>query len=1573
LKSFKPSYVASSNDYAEFKKEKRKEQTKDALFRIGVAGSSVYASKLLLDTDAGQSVANKLFKGHALKQLYQFENGNFFDTKINKRINLGDISLNAARAVEELSPFKILRTFHVSSFLFPIASGKNAKTTISADLIDLDVDYYRGLIKKYGTGLHQNTIDIALNQGLVLDAGKLKTQAGETLIEHARLVHLNSDIAGASHDNSAGAFVNRIYEKFRNVTGVRSNRGFDDILQSDLHKVGVIAGNSTKEIYGNWTRSYIRMAMEPAYKLVNKPMEFLTEYIDHIGHAVNPTWKSISEKFGMSILPERFVGSTREALWTIAKKGAIRSAQAKVGFVLADAAVRTLAPNTSAYSKGLFEGLATFAVNTHIKFAEAWSDNFQELKQKQEDLAPGSTSLFTLAGFPLAGAMAGGTLGYLKRAGHIGARGSQIGELLAKYNTEATTVISEKLALSFKARPVAKWAFLGALAASLPALPYLPGALVGKSSDELKREYSGEKEVAVRTNRWWASGSYEYEGTKIKYFRPHAYSSLIKNSSDLTIYGSQANEDRLNPVLHPFDYLRNPYRLEQQNASKTPYPVWGMDVSYGGFFGKIFEKTAGRLIKPDKLNPKILAAKDAYQESVDKQLSYTTDYNGFAIDSDINDFKQKSMGSAQDRGSLAALIKEREKEYGKFAGLLDKNAVGGDAPEVEGLRSEYASMVNLDNYNVTVDDADTVILEDKTGKEKRKIEIRLSGMDSPEVGGHENDPIDFLRFKQEQLYGKEATDILKKIFSEQSNISLAINKTEMSYGRYVGVLIGDNNKNLNLEVIKKGGATILPWGNTDLIKTKDLKAAEREAQSTAEGLWNLPRYQAVQLFNQMTGYRQTYNTLTRIDKLAMRPELASYVTYLNSLDSQKEELSQSQKEDVQKLAMYYNKSSKDNREMGNLLKNIGMTVSGDQITANGGGFLKGALVNGATALINQGFNLNSTEAQTFTVRKNVKDSEKQLIEGDMMYAPQSPTYSPHTEGIKFSYSSFTEFSGLKGWAGSLFADALGFDYKDKPTELARSGEATGIARRVKDLNLGGALGGTEFLRRALPQSGDTLYDRENPMQNDMPYWLPSKADDFYTDFRTGNPFTKVEQGEIRLPGAGYESRFKELQGLDPKDYPDIHKYKILADVAIGSTQYYNMKDRMDARHRAGTLTDYEENLYKTITEQTQERGIFKQFDPYKTDEDLKGYGELDRLKSSFWQTVTHNSENPLEPLTFFRPAGKFIHKRTATEDYVSSQLLGNDMAMWTKPYAHMIKPTINKLTAIGNENFIPQETRERRNIDEYFEALDYIKKRKLYKQYVQDGNMGEAEIVKGQYLSNPFGAITMNLGSDKEMTKSYIAFNGKDRQYYSAFSSERNPEEREKIINMLPAVQAELMSKIWKRRDTIQNSQDNNKDISESIHNLIIEEHTQTVDDNKDAYKRYKNSEAAKHSSFEEYLSDEAAEKIVTRRTGMPSEDFVGWDPRIDINDIKLKTLMIGKEDVREFGFWQSDEDKVNRMFVLENNSKQIDNINAIKRDMQSANMDREIIKNRLYKAGIKVSSMSSSPALDDNVDIFIE
>jgi hypothetical protein len=63
------------------------------------------------------------------------------------------------------------------------------------------------------------------------------------------------------------------------------------------------------------------------------------------------------------------------------------------------------------------------------------------------------------------------------------------------------------------------------------------------------------------------------------------------------------------------------------------------------------------------------------------------------------------------------------------------------------------------------------------------------------------------------------------------------------------------------------------------------------------------------------------------------------------------------------------------------------------------------------------------------------------------------------------------------------------------------------------------------------------------------------GDDYLTDFRKGDPYVKVDEGYARLPGPGYEALHPELKGIDPRDYPDIHKMAILADVAPYSREY----------------------------------------------------------------------------------------------------------------------------------------------------------------------------------------------------------------------------------------------------------------------------------------------------------------------------------------------------------------------------------------------------------------------------------
>ena len=82
---------------------------------------------------------------------------------------------------------------------------------------------------------------------------------------------------------------------------------------------------------------------------------------------------------------------------------------------------------------------------------------------------------------------------------------------------------------------------------------------------------------------------------------------------------------------------------------------------------------------------------------------------------------------------------------------------------------------------------------------------------------------------------------------------------------------------------------------------------------------------------------------------------------------------------------------------------------------------------------------------------------------------------------------------------------------------------------------------------------ETFSPQANEIPNNAASWLP--GDDYYTNFHEGDPFIKVPEGYARLPGAGYEALHPELEGVDPEDYPDIHKMAILADVAPYSREY----------------------------------------------------------------------------------------------------------------------------------------------------------------------------------------------------------------------------------------------------------------------------------------------------------------------------------------------------------------------------------------------------------------------------------
>lgn len=160
-------------------------------------------------------------------------------------------------------------------------------------------------------------------------------------------------------------------------------------------------------------------------------------------------------------------------------------------------------------------------------------------------------------------------------------------------------------------------------------------------------------------------------------------------------------------------------------------------------------------------------------------------------------------------------------------------------------------------------------------------------------------------------------------------------------------------------------------------------------------------------------------------------------------------------------------------------------------------------------------------------------------------------------------------TGIYGYIGS---SVFG---RDESKFIANAGDIDSFTRQFWDAGIGGLGGETaEIGRRFLPEFSRRR--RVNPLMNtmaDQHAWLPEK-------FYMGDAYTKVINGEARLPGAGYEA----INQLHPDQfasdgYGAIDRYKILADIAPNSPEYKYWKQivkMMNSDEAKKVLQDTEE-------------------------------------------------------------------------------------------------------------------------------------------------------------------------------------------------------------------------------------------------------------------------------------------------------------------------------------------------------------------------------------------------------------
>ena len=611
-------------------------------------------------------------------------------------------------------------------------------------------------------------------------------------------------------------------------------------------------------------------------------------------------------------------------------------------------------------------------------------------------------------------------------------------------------------------------------------------------------------------------------------------------------------------------------------------------------------------------------------------------------------------------------------------------------------------------------------------------------------------------------------------------------------------------------------------------------------------------------------------------------------------------------------------------------------------------------------------------------------------------APVSPYEASQTAGEQIYRLS--EMVGLPGFLTSAMKEKLtgSQDWFDQQKQLESSRRINGMERWYWDQELGDMFMTNEALRRLYPHRRRQI-DLYNPIRNTMPEWLPGPGDKA-PDFLHGDPYTKVMEGELRLPGVGYEARYPELEGMAPEDYPDIHKFKILADVAPYSDKFGEALGNVRKRRGTESWTEQDEDIYLTTLDQVKQRKSGEEFHHYQY---LSPMGSLfggetaadrstldlvlanERVKNkapegnlfsrtfgSYWEFISHNSETALDMLTPIAPGAKLVHMRSPIEAYEREHVYGTESAFWQHPIEHFIKPAARTLSHALGWRGVPDDIQEKRGIEEYFDVLKYVKNARLANMALYHKDVeawGEFERLKDQTLFgiNPFTRSYENL---------LRALPKRERDYFTQFEKAETEEERRRILEIAPENEKALYLARWKLSHADEIRRAKKAGILEG--QALEEAEIELGNFYQDAETEGLPSDAELHAEFlatrieGENYADWYRRTRLLPEFDMPGADWVGWHPSVELDDIKLRMVQSLGEDMHDYDLWESREKSLPyKSYIDEDAVAALTNPDTLSKDEM-----RERVSGILTGSSSTIfATSSSSPVQRNQIDVDVE
>lgn len=589
-----------------------------------------------------------------------------------------------------------------------------------------------------------------------------------------------------------------------------------------------------------------------------------------------------------------------------------------------------------------------------------------------------------------------------------------------------------------------------------------------------------------------------------------------------------------------------------------------------------------------------------------------------------------------------------------------------------------------------------------------------------------------------------------------------------------------------------------------------------------------------------------------------------------------------------------------------------------------------------------------------------------------------------------SLYAFKEFTGLPGFMYEAGFNALGLHVQREPM-LADAGEIASSSRDYYDRSLGGLMGYTELVRRFI--TPPNKWGMLNPIANmTTPDWLPGRNSAFerdrsaVQDYHTGDLYTKIDMGEARLPGVGFE-QLNELHSGKPGFYDPVDRFMVLADVAPTSAAFRTYKNIVDRWADKGLLDDKWLARYheaNEIAEQRTERlpsenerrftrqnfhqasatiervvgpgrffagGRMYQLSGVETDAQrlafrdslTDGQAEAASLKMQELQTqlesmvgqsvelsvgMREGSAFPVvipglndkyinqglgdgsntalsafaqygqrtdaamwESMRHFSMPGpanivpsKFFSRYSALEQYQKREIEGADFAGWLDPVRNFLKPwAYQTYTAITDDISPSTEVQSRRMLDSYFDKLAYYKYRSLQKNAELLGDFHGADIMERMWRRTMVG---MRAPDANWMRDAYSALPYREKKYFQQLKNIQDKGDRERVLKMAPPEVAHIYMGVWSSMDPGNDA----INIPAGFQQLGAMGSGRPVNSIRD-------------------LDEQVARFMSTN--AVPDDQWLGWNPSVDLDDMKLVTVETAGQDLHDYGMWSNQRDDI--------------------------------------------------------------